>query len=138
MKNLIATIAAFMAFQTANANYPDQMYTVLKCGPLVLRPDLGLSVDVTQGGIAGITQVRVQHFFLGHTQTETYVVRQMALENNRVGAPILYKGKGVTLSVNFTTAPTRDNGHYGVLTTSSALSGTHREELSCHMMSHLY
>lgn len=119
-------IFAILMSMSAQAQTADQLNTVLKCQPVVLTPDMGLSVTVQQGGFAGLTQLTVRRFFLGHTKTEKFIVRESPASN--VGGPIEYVGNGATLSVNFTTAPLKDGGHIGHLTLADQSTP---EELSC-------
>src|SRR4051812_48688920 len=77
MKPTILAFAAFVLSTQAHAMFisPDQIYTTIKCEGKVTVPDLSLGVEVRQGGIAGLTQVVVSKFFLGHSSINQYYVR---------------------------------------------------------------
>jgi hypothetical protein len=111
----------------------DQKYTTMRCTRLHAVPDLGLSVEVTEGGFAPMTEVSVKQFFLGHSHEDKYVVQRV--QSNRIGAPIVYTAEGITLSVNLTTAPLADGGSYGRLVMND---GESKEitELNCKMFAH--
>jgi hypothetical protein len=130
MKTLILTTVALLGMSQAQA--ADQLVTVMKCRPAVLRHDVGMSLEVKEGGFAGIPQIVIKRRLLGRVQTETYMVRKeqyrCGVPGTRcLGAPIVYKGNGINLSVNFTTTPTPDGAHHGTLVTRK--NGT--EEIVC-------
>lgn len=111
MKHLLLTTIAIMTLSTfkafasdeAFAAGADQMTEVLRCQPAQARPDAGMSVSLTTGGIAGLTQVRVTRFFLGHSTVENYIVHAIPTNPRQLGAATSYVGEGIRLTVNFTT-----------------------------------
>jgi hypothetical protein len=119
-------IAILMSL-SAQAQTGDMMKTVMTCVPTTLRPDVGMSVTVSTGGLAGLTQVRVRHFFLGRSSVETFIVQEQPVDTHKLGAPIVFEGNGIRLSANFTTAPLKDGGHIGHL----VIDGQGSDELSC-------
>lgn len=138
MKNLLLTIIAILtlgtttqAAQEAFQNGADQMNEIFKCQPLTLRPDQSMQLTVSTGGIAGVTQVRVERFFLGHSSLSTFVVKALPT-NGRMGESVTYAGKDIRLSVNFTTQ-TPNGANYGVLKIREGNTVT-TEELSCELM----
>ncbi|MGZ3690014.1 MAG: hypothetical protein ACXVAX_00835 [Pseudobdellovibrio sp.] len=129
MKKLLLTVS--FLFISFNAFAADEMNDVIKCGRLQVVPDLGLQVTLSQGGIAGITLLKVDNFFLGHSTSNSYMVAQEAVQPGVMGAPVTYKGDEASLSVNFTTAPLKDGGHIGSLTLYKDGQVTSTEQLSC-------
>lgn len=113
-----------------NAFAIDELNEIVKCRPAKLVPDAGLSVVVSQGGIAGITQITVNRFFLGHHSISNHIVRQVPFDG-RMGAPMTFKGQDISLSVNFTTAPAKDGSHPGTLIEKQADGSLVKNELSC-------
>ena len=138
MKSVLLTIAAAITLtQTARAEMrigADRIYTVLKCHAAVATPDRGISVVITQGGFAGLTEMTVTHYYLGQSSEQKYVVTQEMPQ--QMGSPMRYVGTGVRLTVNFTTTPMNDGGHYAVLQRDSINGHYMPEELSCHTIYH--
>ncbi|MGZ3691751.1 MAG: hypothetical protein ACXVAX_09615 [Pseudobdellovibrio sp.] len=136
MKQLLLAATLMIAGLTAQAHTPiaDGFNTIYSCNPIELHPDLGMNLTVEQGGFAGITQITIKRFFLGHNTTEQYVVKQKVTVPNRIGAPTLLVGEGIQLSINFTTAPLKDGGHYSVLSLNDANGNVSNEELSCQIL----
>ena len=140
MKSLLITTIAILtlgsfakasdqAYQTGG----DEMTEIIKCQPLNLHPDMGMSVTVSTGGIAGLTQARVERFFLGHTSVENFIVKVAPAEPRRMGAPVTYIGNGIRLTANFTTL--LPNGkHYGTLQLGTKTDSS-IEELACDIIS---
>lgn len=113
MKNLLLTTIAFMtlttsisalAYQEAYEVGADQMTEIIKCRPLELRPDLGMQLTVSTGGIADLSQIEVTRFFLGHSSSNTYIVNAAPRRPDQLGEAETYKGAGIFLSINFTTS----------------------------------
>jgi len=138
MKTILLALMTTVALtQTARAEMRiggDQTRPVLKCQPLALRPDAGMNLIVTEGGLAGLTQVTVSRFFLGHSTSTNYIVKQE--RTGAIGSPLSYIGKGIRLTVNMTTSPLKDGGHYSTLQLSSANARYMTEELSCQTIYH--
>jgi hypothetical protein len=104
----------------------DEMRDVLNCRPAVLHPDLGMALSVSEGGFAGLTQITINRFFLGHHTTENFIVQRQEMDSHIVGAPVVYLGEGVRLAINFTTSPLKDGGQASTLTING-----NSEQLSC-------
>lgn len=131
MKKVLFAMAALMMMGlSAHANTGDQMTTVMTCGPLVAHPDLGMKLTLTKGGLAGMTMIRIERFFLGHSSVENFIVEQMPQEQFRLGAPLVFQGQDISLTVNYTTAPTPQGGHHGTLQLQQGTSVS-TEQLSC-------
>jgi hypothetical protein len=131
MKFVIALLAGLSLH--AHAQGGDQMLVLMTCKPAHAVPDLGMSLTVSQGGIAGLTQIQVQEFFLGHNTNHTYIVRQKEVEPGMAGAPMTFEGQGITLQANFTTGTLADGGHIGHL--SGVESAFNNVDLSCKLAS---
>jgi len=127
-KTILALLVSVSAF--ANAQSADQIYTVFTCQRKVAIPDLGLSVTVREGGIAGMTQVQVRRFFLGHDSQTNYYVQQELVKQGVVGAPMVFDGNGIRLTANFTTAPVNGQ-HPGLLEIQDESGKFSSEELVC-------
>ena len=136
MKTILTVLSIAFAGITAQAQVADQMFEIINCRPTLTRPDLGMSVSIEQGGIAGITQLTVKRFFLGHSNSQTFVVKQVGGQNNE-GAAMVFTGKGVRFSVNFTTTPRQDGGHDGKLSTLQADGKYADESLTCSSVAHI-
>ena len=123
MKNLLLTTIALLTIATTTRVFAadeafqqgaDQMNEIIKCQPLRAMPDMGMQITVATGGIAGVTQVRVERFFLGHTEVTNYIVKAIDLAAGQMGEGMAYVGNGIRLTANFTTL--LPNGqHYGTL-----------------------
>jgi len=130
MKSVIALAAMVLGMGfNANAVMPDQMSVVLKCTRAMPVPDIGLSVEVEVGGIAGLTQLHVSRSYLGKVFVKNYIVKQVLPKPGLLGAPVVYEGQEARLTVNFTTAPDKNGGHIGTFETNDG-SGVD-EKLSC-------
>ena len=114
---------------SAQAQTADQIETIVTCSPLKRVMDLGIEVKVTQGGIAGLTELVVDRYFLGHTSHSTYYVQELATQN--VGSGIVFKGTEASLYTNFTTAPVYDGGHLSHLILTEAGKNPETIDLSC-------
>src|SRR5437764_1385437 len=98
MKTILALILASSFQAQARSAGADEIKTIITCERAVNIPDLGLSVIVRQGGIAGLTEVQVRNFFIGHSSIAKYYVQQLPIEPKRMGSPLVYKGNGIVLS----------------------------------------
>jgi hypothetical protein len=132
---LVAMVLALGTQAHAEFTGPDAIYTIIKCERAVTVPDLGLSLEVEQGGIAGLTSIRVDEFFIGHNHSAKTYVRQMPIPSKRLGAPMVYEGQDIRLQVNFTTAPDAKGGHIGYLE-RNVNGQTQTDELTCQSVVH--
>ena len=125
MKNLLLTAITILtlgsqafAFQEAYQAGGDQMNEIIKCQPNPLHSDMGMSVSVSTGGIAGLTQVTVERFFGSRSSSNTYIVKALRLHPGQLGEAVTYSGSNIRLTVNFTSGvgsafgvlKIRDNG----------------------------
>ncbi len=139
MKNLLLTTIAIITLSSfAKANQDafqagaDQMTVIIKCQPLKPLQDVGMLLTVTTGGIAGLTQVRIERISEEHTSTENYIVKTQPVDPKRLGAPTTFIGKGIRLTANFNTL--LPNGkHYGTLQLGTLQNST-IEQLACELM----
>ena len=136
MKNLLFTcLAGLLITTTAAAAQPafqagaDQINEIIRCQPLVLQPDLGMKVSVLTGGIAGLTQVKISRFFLGHTSTNTYIVKALTRPEAQLNEGITYVSSEIRMTVSFN-SQTPNGGNYGMLKIRENGS-TSTTELSC-------
>jgi len=137
MKKLLVSLAAMALTAQAHAEYRlggDQIYAILNCQPAQTHPDLGMDVSVSQGGIAGLTQITVRRYFVGHSTTRKFYVQ--VSQPRTVGAPVTYTGSGIRLTVNGTTAPMKDGGLYSTLQLQEKDQPASLEVLSCHALYH--
>ena len=130
MKTSIALLSLVVGL-SAHAQMPDQFTKVMQCQPAKAVMDLGVSVTVQKGGFAGLTEVIVKRFFLGHTSSTTYIVNELPQNPTHMGAGLSYVGEGIELNTNFTTAQLPDGGHYAQLITEDANNSPSTENLSC-------
>ena len=136
MKNLLLTIIAITTFTSfAKANQDafqdgaDQMTEIIRCQPLKLHPDLSMSVSVATGGIAGLTQVRVQRYFSGYSTVEIYIVKQQEADPSLASTATTFIGNGIRLTANFATR--LPNGkYYGTLQLGNTQNSS-IEQLAC-------
>lgn len=130
MKTLILITSALFGLAANASSYPDELYPVFNCNSIIEQSDSGTTVEVLEGGIAGVPQIRVTRYNVGHASTDTYFAHRLKQNPKRIGSPIVYEGRDVRLAMNFTSAPLEDGGHY------STLEVRHEdmvaiEELSC-------
>lgn len=137
MKQALLVTVMMVLGLTAKAQNADMLYHVIECKPAVLVPDNGMSVSVFEGGFAGIPQMIVKHFYLGHTTSETFFMHR-GVSIAAIGAPISYvnESETVMLSINFTTTPLKDGGHAGTLSTIQPNDALVTENLSCKAVNH--
>jgi opacity protein-like surface antigen len=133
MKKMLLTLVLALGFMSS-AQAADELNVILECQPAVLRPDLGMTLTLTTGGIVGSPMIQIQRFFLGHSTTENYIVRRKSILTYlplKVGAPVTYAGEGIRLDVNFTTAPDQNGAHRGILQLQNEDGTLNQETLSC-------
>lgn len=114
------TIAAQPAFQAG----ADQFNEIIRCQPL--QPEIGMSVSVETGGIAGLTQIKVSRSFPSHTSTQTYIVKPLTRPEAQINEGITYSSSTLLLTVNF-------NTNYGMLKIREN-GGVSTTELSCELI----
>jgi len=116
MKNLVLVL--FLAFPgiSAFAN-GDEYKTILNCKPSVIRPDLGMTLQLLESGITGSTVIRTTRYFLGHRQVNNYYVQRQPINPRIFGAPLVFKGETILFSINMTTSPSKNNVRPATLTT---------------------
>lgn len=78
----------------------DQEKMVYKCAPEVAHPDLGMSLELTTGGLTGLSKIHVSRYMLGHSESHVYYVRMMPVRKQPIGGPTIYKGNKVSFSIN--------------------------------------
>ena len=133
MKNLLfAYFAGFLITTTTAAAQPafqagaDQFNEIIRCQPLVLQPDVNISVSVEAGGYAGLTQVKVSRTLLGRTTSESYIVKALTRPEAHANEGITYVSSEIRMTVNFNTT-------YGMLKIRENGS-TSTTELSCELI----
>lgn len=136
MKQALLVTVMMVLGLTAKAQNADMLYTVIECHNAVMMPDNGMTVTVAEGGFAGIPQLTVKHFFLGHTTSDTYMV-QHGFNSHMVGAPISYNNETVSLEINFTVAPLKDGGSPGTLRIIQPDDSVATDRLSCAAVNHI-
>ncbi len=130
MKKMILSTLILAGFAAQAAPGADQYKVVLSCRSLYAAIDNNVEVLLLEGGLAGGITLRVSRSkFVGLSETNYFVKKQQPPEGMD-GAPVVYAGKGVKLSVNYTTAPI-GNGHYGRLSQKNVGGGTLTDELVC-------
>ena len=92
----------------------DQETVVLKCRNLQMVADNNYSITLSEGGLTGHMSLRVENSTFIGAVVRNYFVDQKAMIPIRMGAPVVYAGPKVRLSVNYTTAPIQ-GGHYGTI-----------------------
>jgi hypothetical protein len=132
MKNIFITLlAALTIFTTASkAVAADELVDLIKCRPVVLTPDLSMSLTLSAGGIAGLTMIKVERFYLGRSTTQTYVVRQLDLNTQQEDQPVIFLGEDISFEADFS-AVTNDGGAPGILRLRMGTNDFSIEELSC-------
>ena len=108
MKNLIlaAGILLNVMSGTANAASADQMKVIMTCHDLSNLPN-GLYVQITTGGLAGVTQATVHNRIdLGPSLVLGSVIVHSQVASDKMGAPLTYTGNNFDLSVVTDAAPT--------------------------------
>jgi len=118
MKNLF--ISVFIVITSAMAFASDEFKVIFTCEPVIARPDLGMRLQVLQGGLSGLTFIRATRYFIGSSQVNNYVVTRKTIHPRVSGAPIVFTGEGIALNIyivrptprgNLTNLDTRQYGH---------------------------
>lgn len=134
MKAILGALIALTGV-TANAVYrPDMQYTTLKCIAAVARPDVTMSVEVIEGGFAGLTELRISRFFEGQGEVNSYIVEQVQQNPRVAGAPKIYinHAENVSLSVNFTSSPDQNGYNFATL-----IENGQPEQVKCQPLYHI-
>ncbi len=133
VKNLLMIcLAGFLITTTTEAAQPafqagaDLFNEIIRCQPLVLQPDVEMSVSVETGELAGLTQIKISRAFPGHTSTQTYIVKPLTRPETQINEGITYSSSALRLTVNF-------NTNYGMLKIRENDS-TSTTELSCELI----
>lgn len=135
MKNILfTTLLALLAFTvTSKAFAADELVDLIKCRPAILTPDLSMSLTLSSGGIAGLTMIKVERFYLGHSTQETFLVRQLATNPQFENQPVIFLGEDISFEADFS-AVTNDGGAPGILKLRQGTSDFSFEELSCEVI----
>ena len=97
----------------------DMEEVIFECQPAVLRPDVGLSLKVIEGGLAGMTRIEVRRSMLGHTQADNYIVKRNLDNLGSAGSAFELKGRDIIFSINLTTTPRPDHLRIATLVTKA-------------------
>ena len=116
MNKMILTLALTLSMASvahAEIHYPDQIVTEVTCdnnGHLAS----GLSLKITTGGFAGLTQVTlVNRDGLGPFITlGTLTVTRQPNPSHRLGAPTVYTGEDFELTINVDGPGNQNGGFY--------------------------
>lgn len=132
MKNMIfTTLAALLVLTTSTkVMAADELVDLVKCRASTLRPDVGMSLTLSAGGIAGLTMVKVERFYLGRSSSKTYIVNQLPLNPQQNDQPVIFIGEDISFEANFNT-PTTNGMAPGLLKLRLGTNDFSFEELSC-------
>lgn len=132
MKNFfLTTLAALVVVTSASKSMAaDELVDLVKCRPAILTPDLSMSLTLSAGGIAGLTMIKVERFYLGHSTSQNYVVRQLPVNPQHNGQAVIFLGEDISFEANFS-AVTNDGGAPGLLKLRLGTNDFSFEELSC-------
>jgi hypothetical protein len=116
MNKMILTLALTLSLASvahAEIRYPDQIVTDVTCdnnGHLAS----GLSLKITSGGFAGLTQVTlVNRDGLGpFVNLGSISVSLKPNPSHRLGAPVVYTGNGFELTINVDGGGDQNGGFY--------------------------
>jgi hypothetical protein len=135
MKNAIFTILAamFVLSTTSKVMASDETIDLVKCRPATLRPDLGMSLTLSAGGVAGETVIRIERFFLGQFSEKSYVVRQSPIEPQQDSQSMLFLGEDISFQADFSRASI-DGGTPALLKLRQGTNDLSIEELSCQVI----
>lgn len=100
----------------------DQLHEIAKCQLLDSNPEMDLDITISTGGIAGVTQIRVERHFEGDALVNTFVVKQ------DVGTSS-FTGNGIRLTADFTRL--MSNGGYYATLQLNLFDTVTFEKLSC-------
>lgn len=93
----------------------DEYKVVFDCTLPVIRPGVGLNLQVLEGGFAGGTTIRISRLSTGHSQVDNYHVKKQPI--GPIGSSLVYKGKGINFRINMTTTPNEDGSRTADLST---------------------
>jgi hypothetical protein len=131
MKMILVLLAFAAAQAQAQIRHPDEILTVLKCERAVNIPDLGMSVEVRQGGIAGLTSIEVENFYLGHSTRENYYVSPVVAQPASANQPAIYEGNQIRLTINIQSALDAKGGTPATLELYDSAGHVQTTQLSC-------
>lgn len=106
MKQLI--LITLFSISSLSAFAADELKVLFQCGPEIVRPDVGISLQVLVGGIAGVPQIKITRYKLGRRQEEQYMAQFKNQTNGPVGGATVLAGiagSEIKFSINMTTAP---------------------------------
>lgn len=128
MKSVLVKISILALSITASATPGDMTKLVADCHWLSPVQDVGMRVTVTEGGLAGITQLQVSRFFIGRaTQVKTYLVYKTPIQRHGL---LVFQGDQVKLQINLGVAPNAENRYPAVMETLLEHSRT-QEKFAC-------
>ena len=127
MKHIITISFIFLALSfKANAAVEgfqqgaDQLHEIAKCQLLETNPEMDLDITISTGGIAGVTQIRVERHFEGDALMNTFVVKNDGAS---------FVGNGIRLTADFNRL--MSNGGYYATLQLNLFDTTTLEKLSC-------
>ncbi len=107
MKKLMVSLMVSLTASSVMAAGADMITVRYNCKRAMMSSkSVTMKVQMLQGGIAGLTQIRVTRSTLSKTKTETYIVKQDKPVPGLAGGATVYRGEnGMSFSINQTTSP---------------------------------
>lgn len=129
----LSVLVAMTLSKTAQAEIRiglDQNRVIFRCEPNYTTSNRPMMVTVSEDRKSKTTEVVVTRYYLNQAFVNTYTVNQET--SDRMGAPTSFVGPGIRLTMNFTTTPLQDGGHYSTLQLQSKNPKRYTiEKLSC-------
>jgi len=98
MKKMLPLFALLAISSTVFA--ADEMNPKFNCHRVPVIPDAGMGVTVLEGGIFFHTAVKVQNFFLGHSTSDNYLVRDIPSADGVAYEDSATQGQELSLNIN--------------------------------------
>ncbi|MCM2354365.1 MAG: hypothetical protein NDI63_12175 [Pseudobdellovibrio sp.] len=107
MKKLMTALMVSLTASSVIAAGADMITVRYNCKPAgSTSKSVTMKVQMLQGGIAGLTQIRVTRTTLTKNSVQTYIVKQDKPIPGLAGGATVYHGQnGMSFSINQTTSP---------------------------------
>lgn len=106
MKKLMTALMVSLTASSVMAQGADMITVRYNCKPAVTSKSVTMTVQMLQGGLAGLTQIRVSRSTVKKKSVQTYIVKQDQPIPGLAGGATVYRGQnGMSFSINQTTSP---------------------------------
>lgn len=111
MKNKLSFLALLFSASTVFASN-DQTTLFLDCSLAKKMHDFEISTKLYSSGVHGLLEMQISKRMLGEKSVKSVWVKPHY--SPQIGSPVIYSGKGISLSINSTTTP-QQGGHLAIL-----------------------